>query len=54
MIEATKHEAIQELIVYHKHGFISFLTLLYGVRQILNCEFIDIKLLGGLDYAIIS
>ena len=54
MVEATKHEAIQELIVYHRHGFISFLTLLYGVRQILNFRVIDIKLLGGIDYAIIS
>ena len=54
MVELIQHEKIQELIVYHKHGFISFLTLLYGVRQILNSKFIDIKLLGGLDYAIIS
>ena len=54
MIEATKHEAIQELIVYHKHGFISFLALLYGVREILYSRVIVIKLLGGLDYAIIS
>ena len=54
MVEATKHEAIQELIVYHKHGFISFLTLLYGVREILGYRVIEIKLLGGLDYAIIS
>ena len=54
MIEATKHEQIQELVVYHRHGFISFLTLLYGVRQILNYRVIDIKLLGGLNYAIIS
>ena len=54
MVEATKHEQIQELVVYHKHGFISFLTLLYGVRQILNFRVIDVKLLGGIDYAIIS
>lgn len=54
MIEAIKHEKIQELIIYHKHGFISFLTLLYGVREILGYKVIEIKLLGGLDYAIIS
>ena len=54
MIEATKHEQIQELVVYHKHGLISFLTLLHGVRQILNSKVIEIKLLGGLDYAIIG
>ena len=54
MIEATKHEQIQELIIYHKHGFISFLTLLYGVREILGYKVIEIKLLGGVDYAIIS
>ena len=54
MHTGNEHEAIQELIVYHRHGFISYITLLYGVRQILNSKVIDIKLLGGLDYAIIS
>lgn len=54
MPTGNDHEAIQELIVYHKHGFISYLTLLYGVRKILKYRVIDIKLLGGLDYAIIS
>ena len=54
MVESIQHEKIQELVIYHKHGFISFLTLLYGVRQILNSKVIDIKLLGGIDYAIIS
>ena len=54
MVEPLKHEQIQELIIYHRHGFISFLTLLYGVREILNSRVIEIKLLGGLDYAIIS
>ena len=54
MLEPLQHEQIQELVVYHRHGFISFLTLLYGVRQILGYKVIEIKLLGGIDYAIIS
>ena len=54
MVELIQHEKIQELVVYHRHGLISFLTLLHGVRQILNSKVIDIKLLGGIDYAIIS
>ena len=54
MPTSNEHEAIQELIVYHRHGFISYITLLYGVREVLNYRVIDIKLLGGLDYAIIS
>ena len=54
MVEPLKHEKIQELVVYHRHGFISFLTLLYGVREILGYKVIEIKLLGGIDYAIIS
>ena len=39
MVEATKHEQIQELIIYHRHGFISFLTLLHGVRRILRLNY---------------
>ena len=54
MPTGNEHEAIQELIVYHRHGFISYFTLLHEVRKVLSYRIIDIKLLGGLDYAIIS
>ena len=38
MLTGNEHEAIQELIVYHRHGFISYLTLLYRVRKHLIIE----------------